>query len=356
MSQAMPGGTEQPQISKAFMRAPSNPYSRIVNEKLQAMNNQTATPPVAPVTPAPAPTPAPAATPPVAPVTPAPAPTPAPNPAPAATPPVPPVTPAPASTPAPAPQQQTYDPAMVHQLMMERQQLLQEREELARQAQERNDLAAALAQEREELSKYRQQQQLQNALPKDVFDSLESIDPDEAKRITEAVLQATQQIVAPVQQAVSQQEQRANEVLLQARQDAARARVERQNAEIMRVHPDFFTILNSPQYAEFMSQRDGLSSKTLDQRAAEEYTMGNTAYVIDLLNKFKGANATPPVSETAYTVPPIQAAGSNAVAAPSAEEPNYSLRDLNNLYQTRRIGHEQYLEMLKRLRAAPTSN
>ena len=57
MSQAMPGGTEQPQISKAFMRAPSNPKSPLVNHKKKAIKTQTATPPQPPEPPAPPPPP-----------------------------------------------------------------------------------------------------------------------------------------------------------------------------------------------------------------------------------------------------------------------------------------------------------
>ena len=122
------------------------------------------------------------------------------------------------------------------------------------------------------------------------------------------------------------------------------------NAEIMKAHPDFMQIQNTPEYKAFMSQHDGLSSKTRDQRAAEEYMAGNTAYVIDLLNQLK---QNKPSVQNIMSVAPVQTAnGATTAPATASSVPQYTLAELNTLYQMRRITHDEYREQLNKLRAA----
>lgn len=117
---------------------------------------------------------------------------------------------------------------------------------------------------------------------------------------------------------------------------------------VLAVHPDYYELQNTPEYQNFMRQRDGLSSQTYDQRAAMEFQNGNVEYVIDLLNKVKGQR---PNTQQIQSVPPVQtAAGSAVPAAPVEQLP--TLHELNNLIQTRQITHDQYREMLNKLRAA----
>lgn len=125
--------------------------------------------------------------------------------------------------------------------------------------------------------------------------------------------------------------------------------VDARNREITRVHPDFFELQNTPAYREFMSQPIAPhSNMTRDQFAAAEYKRGNTAFVIDLLTQLKQQTASP---ESVMTVAPIQTASGAAVNT-EADAPQYTLRDLLDLFQTGQLTHDQYREQVARLRAA----
>jgi hypothetical protein len=114
-------------------------------------------------------------------------------------------------------------------------------------------------------------------------------------------------------------------------------------------HPDFHQLQHTAAYQTFMSQRDGLSSKTLDDRAAEEFQLGNVDYVIDLLDRVKG---TVPSPVHAAVVAPVQVASSSVTTPDTPQAPPMTLRELNDAYSMRQLSHDEYRKKLAELRAA----
>lgn len=245
--------------------------------------------------------------------------------------------PAPQSAPQPAPQPY-YDPALVRQLAQERDALWQqvnqyaaEREEWLRQQNARN-MTDQLMQAPE-------------------LQELESVDPDDARRIASAALHGVSSQYAQLQQdlnALRAEQQRSYQELRQRE----RAQFEKRNADaVLQQHPDFFDLYqNSAEFRQFLNGRDGYSSKTREQIATEEFYAGNTAFVVDLLNRFKQGQ---PNRANVSTVAPVQVASSAATAGNHAPaQPSYTLADLNNLMQTRQISHDEYLKRLGEWKAA----
>lgn len=348
MSQAVTNpSAEKPaaHIPPAFLRTPINPHSEKVRAGLAQPETPPAQPPVAPV-----------AAPVAAPVTPAEQPAFPPQqvaPSPVAAPQAAPVQqPAPAQPQvAPAPQQppmyvQPPTVPVVDQYLL--QQLAQERDRLSAELGEKDKVIGNLLTTQQELAALKQQAQMQEALAATNFDGLETVDPEDAKRISAAVLAATQATIAPLQKQLEDERQRIQAQTQQQMQYMEQQRIQSLNQQVLSVHPDFFQLQSSPAYHAFMSQRDGLSSKTRDQRAAEEFMAGNTAYVIDMLNQMKGASPSP---AQIATVAPVQSAPA-APAAPAAQTPPMTLRELNDLMGTRQITHDEYRARLKELRAA----
>lgn len=246
----------------------------------------------------------------------------------------PPVQPQPAQS-APQPY---YDPALVQQLARERDALWQqvnqyaaEREQWARQ-QNAKDMTERLMQSPE-------------------LQELESVDPEDARRIAAAALQGASSQYAQLQQdlnALRAEQQRSYQELRQRE----RAQFDKKNAEnVLQVHPDFFDLYNnSAEFRQFLNGHDGYSSKSREQMATEEFYAGNTAFVVDLLNRFKQGQ---PNSANVSTVAPVQVASSAATAGTHAPaQPSYTLADLNNLMQTRQISHDEYLKRLGEWKAA----
>ena len=147
---------------------------------------------------------------------------------------------------------------------------------------------------------------------------------------------------------IQQQRQALAQQAQQAQQAQAYQNIARLNSEVMRYHPDFGQIIQDPKFREFLNQRDGYSYETRDQRAAREYQNGNPAYVIDLLYQFKG---TRPNVQQAMSVAPSSAPSHVQQAQPSQQgAPQYTLRELNDLFSMRRISPEQYKEELAKLK------
>ena len=325
MSQ-MPTEQQNIAVPPAFRRAPINPYSKSVQEKMQAIQNEPHPEPV----PAPAPAPVPNTTTPapVSPASPEPVPSPAPQVAPAPAPAVPP--------------SQPDQSLIIQQLMAERQQLMEQNNSM-------RDAIDNLSKDREELARMKREQEIQQSLAAQNFDNLSSVDSEDAQAISRAVLSAAQAPLNDIRAELEQQRKALAEAQQQQAYEMHEMRRKAMNAEIMKAHPDFVQLQQTPEYRAFMSQHDGLSSKTRDQRAAEEYMAGNTAYVIDLLNQLK---QNKPSVQQVMSVAPVQSAA-GAVAAPtSPAAPQYTLSELNTLYQMRRIDHDEYREQLKKLRAA----
>ena len=333
MSQ-MPNERNNVAVPPAFRRAPLNPYSQRVQEKMQELNNNPAS--------TPAPTPAPAQTPTPTPViathtppTETPAPTPEPG---VSTAPAQPVS----TLSAPAAPSQSDQSYLIQQLMNEREQLSHQNEAM-RQAIDN------LSKDREELAQLKREQEIQRAVSAQAFENLGSVDPEDAQTISRAVLSAAQAPLENLRAELEQQRKALADAQQQSAYEMHEMRRKSMNAEIMKAHTDFMQLQQTPEYRAFMSQRDGLSTKTRDQRAAEEYMAGNPAYVIDLLNQLK---QNKPSVQQVMSVAPVQSAA-GAVSAPTAPAaPQYTLPELNALYQMRRISHDEYREQLNKLRAA----
>lgn len=236
-----------------------------------------------------------------------------------------------------------YPQVDVQRLMSEAQQLRAERDALREQ----------VAQGQQELSEYnllKEQADIQNSISKDAFANLQSVDADDAELISRVTANATAKVAAQLRQEMADQ-RKAMEAESQRQADNLRtARIQRLNQEVLAAHPDFYELQNRPDYQQFMNQRDGLSFKTRDRRAAEEFLAGNSAYVVNMLNEYKQGRATP---QQVTAVAPAQFASGVPNPAPSqAQSPKYTLHELNSLYQMRRIPHETYRAELDKLRAA----
>ena len=283
--------------------------------------------------------------------TPQPAPQPTPQPAPQPTPqPIP--QPAPQPVPQPAPQPAPpypYDMAR-QQLEMQRQQLLAERDALTAELQKSSADLQALRQQQREWELDKQQRALSDTLARDAtLGDLETVDPNDARRIAAAAANAMHVSIDAMQQELAAQRAALQQSVAANSQNMQQLRAQQLRDEILRVHPDFFSLYQDPEFRAFLQQPEGMSSRTRDQLATEEFNAGNAKYVIDMVDRFK---QRAPQGDAITTVAPVQvAAGSVAPAAP-APAVTYTLADLNNLMQTRQITPDRYREMLKEWRAA----
>lgn len=228
--------------------------------------------------------------------------------------------------------QQPVDNTM---LQNEYQQLQQQYAQLQQQyANSQQQLDAYNASQRE--------QAMQNALPEESFEDLDTIGAEDAKRLSDRVLGATSKSLDEIRKELAAQ----RDLIAQT---AGKARESAIEQEILRAHPDFYTLVKTPEYTNFVQQRDGLSTKTKAQRLLEEFSAGNTAYVIDVLNQFKGGK---PSVQSIASVAPVQTPTYAYPAANNPQQSQYTLRELNDLYQTRQISHDKFREELSKIRAA----
>lgn len=317
----------------AFDKAPSNPYQAKAEEFRQQLASEAPAQPQpaqelgpqnsiypqfgAPAQPEPAPQPA------------------APEPAPAQA--------QPAPQPAPAPQyppQGGYDPALAERLAAEREQF---RRAYGAQAQELEELRAKAA----ELDDIKRRASIRADVQQKMTDGLSSVTPEDAQTISESVLTLADQRLDPLKQQLEQQRREFEEATARQRAELERSRREMLNGRILAAHPDFYDIMNTPEYRQYVSQRDGKSSETRDVRAAREYLNGNTEYVVDMISQFKASRAG---AARPDAVPPAQVAPGGAPAQGAPQKAPLTLRDLNNLFQTRQISPDEYMRMLPEVR------
>lgn len=245
----------------------------------------------------------------------------------------------PATPPPPQPAQQNYypDPVMLQRM----QQMEQERQYLMQENAAQRDAIERLYAANQEYDALRQRAELQASITDESFGDLSTVDTEDAKAISRAVLNATQSALAPIYQ-----ELRRTQLLVDQRAGQQQERMERDRLlslreRVIAAHPDFDDIQRTPEYKQYMKQRDGLSSQTRDQRAAQEFRAGNTEYVIDMLRQYK---ANVPSVQSIQTVAPVQAAAGSP-ATVMQQQPTLTLHDLNNLYHTGQITAEKYREL-----------
>lgn len=268
---------------------------------------------------------------------------------------VPPVPQTPTAVPqpqeSPAPQAVAPAPDMwQQQLAQERQYYAQASQQMQAQLQQQAQEIEQYRQMQAELEQYRQREALmQKYSSDDAFAGMETIAPDDARRLIQMAAEVTHPRLQQTQDMLVQQQQEMVAQQQAMRAELQRAQLQRTGQDILSQHPDFYELYSRPDFKAFMSARDGYSSKTREQIATEEFYAGNTAYVVDLLNRFKG---TLPKAQDIQQVPPVQVAGNSAIPAQPVVQPQFTLAELNSLMQTRRITPEQYRHYLNDLRQA----
>jgi hypothetical protein len=235
-----------------------------------------------------------------------------------------------------------YDPALIQNLAYERDQL---RQQLAADQQKMADLQKSA----DELNDLRRRASIRADIQQQAIDNLESVSPEDYTAIVESATNLAMAQTEPLKKELEQQRKELEERTRYNQQMLENTRKDLLNARIFAAHPDFAQMVNTPEYQNFMAQRDGLSSETRDARASREYLNGNTDYVIDLLNQFKQSRNN---AVGVATVPPVQVAPGAAPAAAQTTPTRYTLRELNNLFQTRQISAEEYRKLLPEARKA----
>lgn len=239
-------------------------------------------------------------------------------------------------------------------------QLEAERQAYAQRDQQWNQAYIAQQQELEELRKarmeldnYKQQAAIAQRFADDsAFEGLETVDANDARRIIQmtasAVSEQLAQERAQLAQERAQMQQQLQQTQSYAQQQAQAAQAVRIRDQLLAAHPDFFQLYdNDPAFQQFLKSPEGKSSYTREQMAMAEYNAGNAAYLIDLLDRYKGTTLKP---DDIKTVAPVQVA--NATPAAPAQQPQpYTLSDLNYMFHTGRISQDQYRQELNKLRA-----
>ncbi|MBD5585311.1 MAG: hypothetical protein HDQ88_09535 [Clostridia bacterium] len=263
---------------------------------------------------------------------------------------VPTTAPQPETQPAPVAAFSQQDYALQQQLAQERQYYAQQQQQMQAALQQQQQQLAQYEQMRAELEQYKQREELWQKLSSDeAFAGMETVAPDDARRIIQMAAEVTRPDLKQTQEAILKQQQDMAAQQEALRQDLYKVQVQRVAQDILSQHPDFYSLYSRPDFKAFMSERDGYNSKTREQIATEEFYAGNPAYVIDLLNRFKG---TLPNTQNIQQVPPVQVASSAATPAQPMTQPQFTLSELNSLMQTRRITPEQYRAELNKLRQA----
>ena len=240
--------------------------------------------------------------------------------------------------------QQQRQAALMTQQTQQMQQLAHERDILA------NQLAEMQKRNAEFEAAQQQQAMLASLDGADELNALETVDPADARRIAAMTARMLKQPIDGVAAEVKAQREAIERNRVEALNATQQAQIARYAGEILQVHPDFYSLFNDPAFLQYLQEPDGLSSRSRDQAATQEFYAGNTRYVIDIVDKFKQNR---PDNGKVTTVPPVQVAGGAATpAASSADKPTLTLAELNSLYQMRRISPDEYRTRLKELRAA----
>lgn len=223
-----------------------------------------------------------------------------------------------------------------------------------------NDLTSAYEQQRQQIAELQKENDeykrvyerasMYASIPDDYFDSMESIDAADARRISQVSIDAVQSAVEPIRRELEETRQLVAQRDAETKQRFEQERLGSLTRQVLSAHPDYFSIAQTPQYVNFINGRDGYSSQTRDQVAAQEFAAGNAAYVIDLINRFKAGNTS---AQNIATVAPVQAASSYTGDVRQGEpKPSLTLHELNNLYQTGRIRYDDYIKEARRVKEA----
>ncbi|MBD5583714.1 MAG: hypothetical protein HDQ88_01390, partial [Clostridia bacterium] len=249
----------------------------------------------------------------------------------------------PAQTPNPvAPPVHADDVQLQRQLAAERQLWAQREQQYQQAFAAQQQQLQAMQDAQAELETYRQREALQQQLSNDeLFAGLETIDADEARRLMALTANVLQQPINEVRADIARQREELARQQQYVQQQLQLAQSEHVRRELLNAHPDFLDLYNgNPAFRQYLSEREGLSSRTREEMMKDEYNAGNAAYVIDVVKRFK--DGTPRVNDI-QAVPPVQVANAAAAPAPSAQAaPRYTIAELNSLAQQRLISQDQY--------------
>ncbi len=264
------------------------------------------------------------------------------------------------SQPQPQPQPQPQQPQQSTQhgadnggvqdpYLMQRFQVMEaERQELQQRNAQMQQALNQLLQERQTMLQYQQEQNFDKLFSDEDLAKLESLDPGDARYLGKTMMQAASGQMQAMQQQFQQQTAAMQNMLRQQQEMIQQMQIRQLTGDVLREHPDFYQLQETPEFKAFMAQRDGLASKTRDQIAAEEFLAGNTAYVIDLVKQYKAGRPNP---QQVQAVPPVQSPV-NGMTSMQPAQPQYSLADLNRLMRQHLITPEQYSAELNKLRQA----
>lgn len=259
------------------------------------------------------------------------------------------------TTPVPSPVPNfSSDAALQRLLENERQAWAAERAQWQAATQKQQEMLQQAAVMQQEYNTLKQQAELSKQLSSDeLFANMTSVDADDARQIVQLTAQTLQapldnmrQEMQKQQAAMQQQQQYINNQMVQMQRVRA-------TQDLQAAHPDFAQLVHDPAFIQFTQQRDGYTSRTREQTAWEEFNRGNSEYLIQMVNEFKGKA---PQGEALQTAPPVQVANAAVTPGPQAPAaPQFTLSDLNTLMQMRQITPEQYREYLNDYRKAQTA-
>ncbi|HGB9753163.1 TPA: hypothetical protein ACIYX1_004840 [Escherichia coli] len=209
--------------------------------------------------------------------------------------------------------------------------------------------------ELEELRKYRDDHEMQQLLTVD--QEFEAIDRDAAAELSAKVLRpalerlekrfgdklrTTQEELASFQK----ERQTSDAGMTEAQKNAERAKT---NAAILGAHPDFESIIQSTQFAEFSTRPAWKGSRvTLGQLMRDEYNNGNADFVIEALNDYKSGK--PSLADIAS----VSTATTASAPASNSDEPQYTEEDVsswNSKLATGQMTRAEYKELRAKYKA-----
>lgn len=220
---------------------------------------------------------------------------------------------------------------------------------------EARSLPEDVQKELDELRKYRDDREMQQLLMAD--QEFEAIDRDAAAELSAKVLRP----------ALEHLEKRYDDKLRITQEELARYRKERQtrdagmteaqknaervktNAAILGAHPDFESIIQSTQFAEFSTRPAWKGSRvTLGQLMRDEYNNGNADFVIEALNDYKSGK--PSLADIAS----VSTATTASAPASNSDEQQYTEEDVsswNSKLTTGQMTRAEYKELRAKYKA-----
>lgn len=252
--------------------------------------------------------------------------------------------------PSPAPSFSS-ESALQRQLEQERQAWAAEREQWRTAIQQQNEMLQHAGAMQQEYNILKQQADLNQKLSDDeLFANLTTVGSDDARQLVQLTAQTLQGPLDTMRQEMQKQQAALIKQQEYINNQMVRMQQQRATQDLYAAHPDFAQLAYDPGFTQFAQQRDGYTSRTREQAAWEEFNRGNSEYIIQMINEYKGMA---PKAENVQVVPPVQVAnGAVQQTQQGPTAPRFTLAELNNLMQMRQITPDQYREYLNEYRKA----